>query len=288
MPAGGQLHQVQKCQRACHRPDGPRRALQDTRGNSKADAAVHRGYASCSNSRRALAELYEERANAYAGLVVSIQRLTPDILTATRRRRARCWAASCMALAARGGLPESRGLALLVPKMGGASVRLPLACLGARGLAARSGWPPAPSTLSRSNGSNGARVSWLELLLDFELAAGSAVRSTDQLRSDTARVLRRESEVKELLNMFQHEATRAVAVLYTRDAARPFKTAKGGRARLPGLCINTGVACLQTWPCWDTPRRVVALVAMLLQRGVAADRAVPGITDETLLPPRVD
>ena len=39
--------------------------LQDIRGNSCADETMHWCFRSCSNRRRALAELYEERAKMY-------------------------------------------------------------------------------------------------------------------------------------------------------------------------------------------------------------------------------
>ena len=116
--------------------------------------------------------------------------------------------------------------------------------------------------VERCEGAPHAGVSWLVLLVDFEISTGGVVRNADQLHLDTTRLLRRESEDKELVNMFQHEVTCAVAVLYARDVNQLFQAANGGRARLSGTRINASVACVQTLPCWDAPRHVGVLAAM--------------------------
>jgi hypothetical protein len=57
-------------------------------GNNAADAAVAQGLRSYKASRRAIADLHEERARDYTKLDASIQRLMLDIVSSTRRKRA--------------------------------------------------------------------------------------------------------------------------------------------------------------------------------------------------------
>ena len=77
----------------------------------------------------------------------------------------------------------------------------------------------------------------------FELSTDSVVRRPKQLQLDPARLLRRESAAKELVKLFKHEVTRAVADLYPKDVNQLVRAAKWGCARLSKLRTNTNVAC---------------------------------------------
>ena len=66
----------------------------------------------------------------------------------------------------------------------------------------------------------------MELLVHFELSTGSVVRSASHFQLDIASLFHHESDVKELINMFQYEVTRAAAVLYPRDASQLFKAGR--------------------------------------------------------------
>ena len=127
--------------------DGQVRA-QDTRGNSKADAAVHCGFLSYSISRRALAELNEARARSFSMMVVAIQRLMLAVLAKTRSRRAEMLGG--LLRGTRGARRLTRVQRLFVPRCGDGRV-------------IREAAPP-PTLLGRS-GSRGA--CWIATILAY-------------------------------------------------------------------------------------------------------------------------
>ena len=264
---------------------------QDQRGNDGADAAVGRGYATYGQHRRALAGLFEERARRYAVLVVGIQRVMLDILAATRSRRAEML---------RGLLHGTRGARRLckvnrpfLPDLrDGRVIRQTRGAIRGASEAVSAGWVAAIPTyleslrwVERCEGAPHAGVSWLELLVDFELSTGHIVRPAQHLVLDHARLLRRQTSVKDLVKLFQREVLSVTVATYPKDVEAMFRAAKGGRARLSGLCTNTSAACFRAWPCWDVERHVATLAAILLHRGVEHGRATKGLMEEDLLLP---
>ena len=265
--------------------------LQDQRGNSGADAAVGRGYASYGQHRRALAGLFEERSRKYAELVVGIQRVMLAILAATRAKRAEML--SGLLHGTRGARRLCRVSRPFLPHCDdGRVIRQTRGGVHGGGAPTGAGWVAAiPSYLEslhwveRCEGAPHAGVSWLELLVDFELSTGHIVRTAQHLVLDQARLLRRQTSVKDLTKLFQREVLITVEATYPRDVEAMFRAAKGGRARLSCLCTNTSAACIRAWPCWSVERHIAALAAILAHRGVEHGRASKGLMDEDLLLP---
>ena len=241
-------------------------------GNDLADKAATNAKTAQRNEQRHILGLLNRRWVHVKHMTKLIQDMQLDIVAATRQRRDAIVQEANMTTTHRRKLQEV-SYPSMYPQAERRRLRRRTQTWLTKGTA---GWQHALAewihkwewTLDHDEGTT--CISWLELMIGFELDTQQQVPHPQQAQLDAGNTLLQRLPLGKLVAHFMQTVRNVLEVLFTSDARRLMHAAKGPHTetRLQGLAITGSWECIAGCPNWSTDLSMQVHLTLLRQRGV--------------------